>query len=261
MATRVLGSPADAEDAVQEAWLRAGAADRSEVRNTEAWLTTIVSRVCLNTLRSRAPLDADEPPDRPDDADGPEAQAVRTDVVGQALDVVLDALAPAERVAFVLHDLFGVPFDDIATVLDRTPAATRQLASRGRRRARAADPEPNPDLARRREVVAAFFAASREGDLSRLLSVLDPDVVVRPDAAALEMGSPAMAGADTVARFFDGGAAAARQMLIDGTPGAVWSHRGKVMVAFEFTVREGRVVAIDLHGDPALLDALDLDRH
>src|SRR3954466_10081031 len=225
VAHRLLGSRAEAEDAVQEAWLRGRRADGAEVDTLAGWLTRVVPRVSLNQLRSRTsrredPLD-DTPPSHlhlvPDPAD----EAVLADSVGLALLAVLDTLGPAERLAFVLHDLFDVPFDEIAPIVDRSPAAARQLASRARRRVRGA--EPRDDAARKREVVSAFLTASREGDFTALLELLHPEAVLRADAAAMAMGSDAteLHGARTIAEFLSGRAKAVRLVLIDGTPGWV----------------------------------------
>ena len=264
VAHRLLGSRAEAEDAVQEAWLRVSRAGSDEVADLGGWLTTVVARVALNQLRARAnrredPFD-DAPPARlhatADPAD-PAEEAVLADSVGLALLVVLDQLAPAERLAFVLHDLFDVPFDEIAPIVDRSPAAARQLASRARRRVRGAElPEATE---RRREVVAAFLDASRYGDFSALLELLHPEAVLRSDAVATRMGSEAeVRGATAVARFLSGRARAARLVLVDGVPGAVWSLRGTPQVVFAFTVEDGVVTAIDLLAAPGTLSGLDL---
>jgi RNA polymerase sigma-70 factor (ECF subfamily) len=288
VAYRVLGSPAEADDAVQEAWLRLSRTDTSDVANLGGWLTTVVARISLDMLRSRsarreqlwdvadaealgatpvAPVGGTRPPD-------PAAEAELADSVGLALLVVLDTLAPAERLAFVLHDLFGLPFEEIADVIDRSPAATRQLASRARRRVRASDvdleaarvadgpgaTDAASSRTRQREVVEAFLAASRGGDLARLLELLDPGVVVRSDAAAALMGSPAeLRGREAVAAMFDGRARGARLATIDGRVGAVWTLHGVPTVVFAFTVEDGRVVGIDLLADEARLDALEID--
>ncbi|SDZ07339.1 RNA polymerase sigma-70 factor, ECF subfamily [Geodermatophilus africanus] len=261
VAHRLLGSRAEAEDAVQEAWLRVSRAGTAGVENLGGWLTTVVARVALNQLRARAgrredPLD-DAPQARLHAVADPAEEAVLADSVGLALGVVLDRLAPAERLAFVLHDLFDVPFDEIAPIVDRSPAATRQLASRARRRVRAAG---LPDATeRRREVVAAFLDASRNGDFAALLALLHPEAVLRSDPVATGMGSAAeVRGATAVARFLSGRARAARLVLVDGTPGAVWSLRGTPQVVFAFTVADGAVTAIDLLADPPTLAGLEL---
>jgi RNA polymerase sigma factor (sigma-70 family) len=261
VASRLLGSRAEAEDAVQEAWLRVSRAGTAEVADLGAWLTTVVARVALNQLRARAsrredPLD-DAPPARLHAVADPAEEAVLADSVGLALLVVLDQLAPAERLAFVLHDLFDVPFDEIAPIVDRSPAAARQLASRARRRVRGAE---LPDATeRRREVVAAFLDAARNGKFSALLELLHPEAVLRSDAVATRVGSEAeVRGATAVARFLSGRARAARLVLVDGVPGAVWSLRGAPQVVFAFTVEDGVVTAIDLLAAPETLAGLDL---
>ena len=261
VAHRLLGSRAEAEDAVQEAWLRVSRTGTDDVDNLGGWLTTVVARVALNQLRARAsrredPLD-DAPPARLHAVADPAEEAVLADSVGLALLVVLDQLAPAERLAFVLHDLFDVPFDEIAPIVDRSPAAARQLASRARRRVRGAE---LPDASeRRREVVAAFLDASRNGDFSALLELLHPEAVLRSDAVAARMGAAAeVHGAAGVARFLSGRARAARLVLVDGVPGAVWSLRGTPQVVFAFTVEHGVVTAIDLLAAPETLASLDL---
>ena len=261
VATRLLGSRAEAEDAVQEAWLRVSRAGTAEVVDLGAWLTTVVARVALNQLRARTnrreePLD-DASPARLHAVADPAEAAVLADSVGLALLVVLDQLAPAERLAFVLHDLFDVPFDEIAPIVDRSPTAARQLASRARRRVRGAELPDDPE--RRREVVAAFLDASRNGDFSALLELLHPEAVLRSDAVATRMGSEAeVRGATAVARFLSGRARAARLVLVDGVPGAVWSHRGTPQVVFAVTVEDGVVTAVDLLADPGTLAGLDL---
>jgi RNA polymerase sigma factor (sigma-70 family) len=261
VASRLLGSRAEAEDAVQEAWLRVSRAGTAEVVDLGAWLTTVVARVALNQLRARAsrredPLD-DAPPARLHAVADPAEEAVLADSVGLALLVVLDQLAPAERLAFVLHDLFDVPFDEIAPIVDRSPAAARQLASRARRRVRGAE---LPDATeRRREVVAAFLDAARNGEFSALLGLLHPEAVLRSDAVATRMGGEAeVRGATAVARFLSGRARAARLVLVDGVPGAVWSLRGTPQVVFAFTVEDGVVTAIDLLAAQETLAGLDL---
>jgi RNA polymerase sigma factor (sigma-70 family) len=269
VAYRMLGSLSEADDAVQETWLRLARTDISEVTNLGGWLTTVVGRICLNMLRSRGtraelPLDTHVPDPivSPAEGVGPEDQALLADAIGLALLVVLNTLNPAERLAFVLHDMFAVAFDEIALIVDRTPAATRQLASRARRRVQDAAPEPDADLARQREVVEAFFAASRAGDFDALVAVLDPDVVLRADGGA---GRPAFS---TIIR---GGVAVASQArtakqlapfvkhaLINGTPGAVIAPRDQVVSIMSFVVRGGRITEIHVLGDPQRLRALDL---
>lgn len=272
VAARLLGSPAEADDAVQDAWLRASRADRSDVANLGGWLTTIVARVCLTLLQSRrarteVPLDDEV---RPHIADSdPERDAILADAVGGALLVVLDTLAPAERLAFVLHDLFAVPFDEVARVLDRTPVATRQLASRARRRVAGAEAGPT-DRARAQGVVQAFLAASREGKFADLLTVLDPDVVLRADAdavraatAAAAHGAPALAhelrGAAAVAQVFSGRAQAAQPALIDGLPGLVWAPGGDVRAVFDLLIHDGRVVAIEMLTQPDVVRHFEIE--
>src|SRR6516164_513281 len=261
MAYRMLGSLSDADDAVQEGWLRAAGAGSDDVANLEGWLTTIVARVCLDMLRSRK--SRREEPLSPDDAavDGPEQEAMLADSVGLAMLVVLDTLPPAERVAFVLHDTFGLPFGEIAAITGRTPASARQLASRARRRIQGSE-RPRPRLARQREEAQAFMAAARGGDLATLIEVLDPDVVLRADAAASPSGRPVtIRGAAAVAG--GAGAAAARARygrvaLINGTPGLVMAPRGQLVLALAFTYSGDKISQIDVIADPARLDALDL---
>jgi RNA polymerase sigma-70 factor (ECF subfamily) len=290
VALRMLGSPTDADDAVQEAWIRLNRSDRSEVANLGGWLTTVVARVSLDMLRSRAArredawdaelaeLVAESRDPRLSgtarQAPDPAEEAELADSVGLALLVVLETLAPAERLAFVLHDLFGLPFEEIADIIDRSPAATRQLASRARRRVRSAEVDlsdevvtppaepavPSPDRARQREVVSAFLAASRGGDFTRLLELLDPDVVVRSDAAAVAMGSPAQVlGPAAVAEMFNGRARGARLAVVGDRIGAVWALHGIPKVAFAFTVKDGRVAGIELLADEAWLQDVEID--
>ncbi len=266
VAHRMLGSLGEADDAVQEAWLRLARADTGDVENLGGWLTTVVGRVCLDLLRARRsrreePLEAhlpDQIVSRADRAD-PEHEALLADSVGLALLVVLDTLAPAERLAFVLHDLFGVPFDEIAPIVGRTPTAAKMLASRARRRVQGAATVPDTDLARQNAVVDAFLAASRGGDFEALLAILDPDVVLRADHAAVRAGaSPEVRGAAAVAETFSGRAQATRPALVNGAVGAVWAPGGRPRVVFGFTIRRGKVVAIDLVADPDRLRQLDL---
>ncbi|HEX2313218.1 MAG TPA: RNA polymerase sigma factor SigJ [Thermomonospora sp.] len=267
VAYRMLGSLSEAEDAVQEAWLRLSRSDTRDVDNLAGWLTTVVGRVCLDMLRSRTsrreePLDLRLPDpivSRPDAVD-PEDAALLADSVGLALLVVLETLAPAERLAFVLHDLFGVPFDEIAPIVGRSPAAARQLASRARRRVQGAAPVPDPDLGRQREVVDAFLTAARGGDFEALVSVLDPDVVARSDAGAMRPAA-VLRGAETVARqalTFARIADVARPALINGAAGVVAAVEGRPMSVMAFTVRDGRITAIDILADPERLERLDL---
>ena len=262
----MLGSAGEAHDAVQEAWIRLSRSDAAAIENLGAWLTTVVSRLCLNVLQARrarpeVPLDADAPEPATTDAEGtdPEHEALLADSIGLALLVVLDTLAPAERVAFVLHDMFGVPFEDIAAIVGRNPPAARQLASRARRRVRREDA---PGATRRLEqarLVDAFLAAARAGEFEQLLAVLDPDVVLRADAAGVAMGAaPELRGAPAVAGF-SRRARGARPALLGGAPAAVWMPGGELRVVYAFTVRDEAIVAIDLIADPERLTTLDLD--
>ena len=300
VAYRMLGSASEADDAVQESWLRLSRAGTDGVENLGGWLTTIVARVSLNMLRSRT-LRREEPIDAPltgqqaaEPAGGtdPEHEAVLADSVGLALLVVLDTLPPAERLAFVLHDMFAVPFEEIAPIVERSPAATRQLASRARRRVQEArlqearaqeartqeqgsggpDAERQPgEISRRRDVVAAFLAASREGEFDALLTMLDPGIVLRADAAAAKMGANSadaaagrmgadgrMSGARAVAGFFSGRAAAVRPALIDGVPGGVWTLRGETRVVFAFSITGSTITAIELIADPEHIARLEV---
>jgi len=260
VAYRMLGSSAEADDAVQETWLRLSRAGVGGVENLGGWLTTIVARVSLNMLRSRTlrreePIDppaTGQPVAPPPNGTDPEHEAVLADSVGLALLVVLDTLTPAERLAFVLHDMFAVPFEEIAPIVERSPVATRQLASRARRRVQEAGPgDPPGEISRRREVVAAFLAAAREGDFDALLTMLDPDIVLRADTAAAQMGADAEAiGPRAVAGIFSGRAKALRPALIDGAPGAVWTYRGETRVVFAFTFTGGTITAIEQIADP-----------
>jgi RNA polymerase sigma factor (sigma-70 family) len=267
VAYRMLGSVPEADDALQEAWLRIRDQDPANVENMQAWLTTIVGRVCLNMLRSRRSRPEELSVHVPNPVvsfaqdDDPEHEALLAESVGLALLVVLDTLSPAERLAFVLHDIFGVPFADIATALDRSEAAAQQLASRARRRVRGA-PEPDPDLARQREVVDAFFAASRDGDFDALIAVLDPNVELRIDGGALrEQDSLVLRGAEAVA----GHAATYAKLypfvtpaLVNGAGGAVVAPRGRLFSVMAFTVANGKISQIDALLDPDRLARLDL---
>jgi RNA polymerase sigma-70 factor (ECF subfamily) len=264
VAYRMLGSHTEADDAVQESWLRLTRADSAEVDNLSGWLTTVVARVCLDVLRSRKlrredPLEGDDVYDAGTDLNAADREMQLADSIGPALLVVLETLAPSERIAFVLHDLFGVSFDEIAGIVGKSPAAARQLASRARRRVHGTDAVPDAGRARQRELVGAFLAASRAGDFQALLSMLDPDVVLRSDPFAAKMGATAEAlGAEVVARTVSGRAHAARLALLDGVAGAIWSQNGKPRVAFVFTVEGGKITAIDLRADPAQLASLDV---
>jgi RNA polymerase sigma-70 factor (ECF subfamily) len=261
VAYRMLGSLTEADDAVQDTWLRLSRSGAGEVENLGGWLTTIVARVCLNMLRARRvrreeslEVHLPDPVISPEGELQPEEEAVLADSVGLALLVVLDTLAPAERLAFVLHDMFALPFEEIATMLGRTPAA-RQLASRARRRVKGADiPAPDPDLARQRAVVDAFFAAARGGDFDALVALLDPDVVLRADFGARHpAASRAIRGAAAVARQALLGANPAAHLhpaLVNGAAGVVVTVRGRPMNVMGFTVAEGKIVAIDVIADP-----------
>ena len=269
VAYRLLGSPEDAEDAVQEAWVRLQRSDTSDVVNLDGWLTTVVARISLDMLRSRSSR-REQLNDQPGEPEGyastlapatapnPADQAELADTVGLALFVVLDRLSPSERIAFVLHDLFAVSFDEIAPVIGTTSAAARQLASRARRRLRAAE-ESEGDVAAQRAVVDAFLAAARGGDLTTLLRLLAPDVVLDVDAAAAQTGAVRLVGADDVAGQFAGRARVAQTALVDGAVGAVWSVGGRPRIVFDFVVRGGRVAAITLLADPDTLEGMDLE--
>jgi RNA polymerase sigma-70 factor (ECF subfamily) len=249
---------------VQEAWLHLSRAGASGVANLGGWLTTVVARVCLDMLRARTarreePLGAHLPEPRGTDGGNPEDEVLLADSVGLALLVVLDTLSPAERLAFVLHDIFAVPFDEIAPIVGRSPTAARQLASRARRRVRGAGPVPAADQARRRALVAAFLAASRAGDFKALLAALSPDVVLRADAAAVRAGAAReVHGAAAVAETFAGRARFAQPALVNGAPGAVWAPGGRPRVVFGFTITDETIVAIDILADPEHLRGLDL---
>ncbi|MFH8789841.1 sigma-70 family RNA polymerase sigma factor [Streptomyces roseoverticillatus] len=272
VAYRMLGSLAEADDAVQEAWLRLDRTDASEIDNLGGWLTTVVGRICLNLLRSREqrredPLEIRIPDpviSREEGAAGadPEQEALLVDSVGLAMLVVLQSLAPAERLAFVLHDMFHVPFDDIAPLIEKTTAATRQLASRARRRVQGAAPAPDPDLARQRAAVDAFFAAARDGDFEALVSVLDPDVVLRSDGGTARTGlSVLIRGARTVAaQATSWGKLSpfARPALINGMAGVVVVPQKRPVSVMAFTVVEGRITTIEVLADPQRLGQLDL---
>ncbi|MGO9496625.1 MAG: sigma-70 family RNA polymerase sigma factor [Solirubrobacteraceae bacterium] len=267
VAYRMLGSLSEADDAVQDAWIRLSRADRSEVENLGAWLTTVVARVALNMLRSRKtrreqPLDVHVPDPIIDSADGtdPEHEALLADSVGLALLVVLETLTPAERLAFVLHDMFAVPFEQIATIVERSPDATRQLASRARRRVRGTAPLPDADLGAQWQVVDAFIAAAREGDFDALVAVLDPDVVLRADAGLTGL-SRHVSGATTVAGqalMWSRVDLSLRRALINGAAGMVSLRQGRPFSVGAFIVRNGRIVEIDILADPERVSQLDL---
>lgn len=267
VAYRMLGSVTEADDALQEAWLRTRDQDPTSVENMRAWLTTIVGRVCLNMLRSRRSRREDlsghvpDPMVSFDESADPESEALLADSVGLAMLVVLDALTPAERLAFVMHDVFGMPFADIATALDRSEAAAQQLASRARRRVRGA-PEPDPDLVRQRQVVDAFFAASREGDFDGLVALLHPDVELRIDGGTLRAeaslvlrGAEAVAGhTATYSKLYP----FVRPALVNGAAGAVVAPHGRLFSVMAFTVTNGKITQIDALLDPERLARLDL---
>ncbi len=267
VAYRILGSLSETDDAVQETWLRLERTDAEQIESIEGWLTTVVARICLNMLRSRRtrgeqPLDGFLPEpiiDNPVAGTDPEHEALLADSVGIALQVVLDTLGPAERLAFVLHDMFAVPFEEIAAMIDRSPEATRQLASRARRRVRETAPAPDPDLTRQRAVVDAYFAAAREGDLDALVAVPDPDVVLRAhrrDGDPLELNGAAQVarGAMSARRF----APYVRPALINGTAGAVAFDGEQPFAVLAFTVVDDRAVTIDVFNDPELVARLDI---
>jgi RNA polymerase sigma factor (sigma-70 family) len=270
VAYRMLGSLAEADDAIQDAWLRVSRADTSEIENLGAWLTTVVARVALNMLRSRRahreqPLDVHVPDPIVDPADGtdPEHEALLADSVGLALLVVLETLNPAERIAFVLHDMFAVPFEQIGPIVERSPEATRQLASRARRRVRGTAPLPDADLDTQWEVVNAFLAAAREGDFEGLLAVLDPNVVLRADAGVTGL-SRRVQGAEVVARQAGGWARAhagltVRRALVNGAAGLVSERDGKAFSVGAFTIRGRKIVECDFLVDPERLARLDLE--
>ena len=269
VAFRMLGSLSEADDAVQESWLRLSRTGATGIENLSAWLTTVVARVCLNMLRSRKsrreePLEAQAPRLVPpyDDGTDPEHEAILADSVGLALLVVLETLTPAERLAFVLHDTFAMPFDEIAPLVGRSPAAARQLASRARRRVRGSAAVPRTDLDRQRKVVDAFLAASRGGDFEALLAVLDPDVTFRIDAAAAAPAGPRLIrGAETVARSAMAYAMRGRfaqPALVNGNVGVVLAPRGRLFGVGIITVRDGRILEAELVADPERLRGLEI---
>jgi len=264
VAYRMLGSVHEADDAVQEAWLRLGRPGASGVENLSGWLTTVVARVCLDMMRAKKAKRENPLDEVPADAfvataGDPERDALLGDSVGLALLVVLETLTPAERVSFVLHDLFAVPFEDIAPIVGRSPAAARQLASRARRRVRGAEATNEPDRLRQRAIVEAFLGASRGGDLGALVALLDPDVVFSADDAAVRMGAEAkVRGADAVAGTFAGRARVAQPAIVDGIPGAVWLAGGVPRVVFRFTIDRDRITTIELVADPERIQELDL---
>lgn len=277
IAQRILGSAAEADDALQESWLRISRTDVAGVANLDGWLTTVVARVCLDALKWRESRREELTPDDPRreivaaaPGERPEEEALLADSIGVALLILLDALPPAERVAFVLHDTFDVPFDDIAAIVGRTPEAARQLASRARRRVRGASAGRDAVTQRKDELVRAFLAASRAGNFSALLALLDPGATLRVDAAVVAMGGAAywenaglqggIKGPDAVARMFSGRARAAQPAFIDGEPGAVWMHEGELRVAFRFMITDDHIAAIDLIADRATLAQSVIER-
>ena len=266
VAYRMLGSLHEADDAVQEAWLRLSRSGAGGVENLGGWLTTVVARVCLDMRRARR-SSREEPLDTylasslvsPAAGSDPEHEVLLADSVGLAMLAVLDTLAPAERLAFVLHDMFAVPFDEIAQIAGRSPTAARQLASRARRRVQGVVAVPDGDQTRQRVVVEAFLAAARCGDFTALLELLDPGVVLRADHAAVEAGAAAeVRGARAVAETFSGRARVAQPALVNGVAGAVWAPAGRPRVVFSFTMKAGKIVEIALVADPTRLSQLDL---
>jgi RNA polymerase sigma-70 factor (ECF subfamily) len=265
VAYRMLGSLSEADDAVQEAWLRLSRSDASAIENLNGWLTTVVARLCLDMLRSRKSrreesIEANaQPAARRTGGTDPETEVALADSVGLALLVVLETLAPAERLAFVLHDMFDMPFDEIASIVERSPEAARQLASRARRHVQGTATLPDADLKRQREVVDAFLAASRRGDFVALLAVLDPDVVVRMDRAVPAGAPTELHGAAAVAqRAIKAGAGAARPALVNGAVGVVVAPRGHLLMVLNFTVHSKKIVAIDVVAAPERLREIDL---
>jgi RNA polymerase sigma-70 factor, ECF subfamily len=269
VAYRMLGTQTEAEDAVQEAFVRLMRGGADGVDNFAGWLTTIVGRVCLDMLRERkarheVPVDAEL--EALPAVDNPEAEKLIADSIGAAMLVVLETLTPAERVAFVLHDLFNISFEQIAPVVGRSPTAARQLASRGRRRVQGAPVSPEADRARQREIISAFLAASQTGDFSALLAILDPDVVLRADAGAVEASAranvpgvaPEVRGRDAVANIFRGRARAAQLALVDGYSGLVFAPGGRPRVVVEFAIENDRIAEISMVGEPERITALDL---
>jgi RNA polymerase sigma factor (sigma-70 family) len=272
VAYRMLGTIDESDDAVQEAWLRLSRTDSAAVENLGGWLTTVVGRVCLDMLRARRsrPVDYADSwlPEPVAAAEGagsdPEQQALIADAVGLALLVVLEALSPTERLAFVLHDMFAVPFDEIAAIVDRSPAAARQLASRARRRVQGAAPQPDADPREQREVVDAFLAAAREGDFDRLIAVLDPDVIFRLDAGRdSPLARPALRGSEAVAEAIVARgtpfAPLARRALVNGSPGALVERGGHIFAVANIVVRDGRIAEVDIVVDPDKLQHVSVD--
>ena len=266
VARRILGSGSEAEDAIQETWLRFSRTDAHTVDNLGGWLTTVAARICLDMLRTRKSRREEPEADAASVAEhhtppvDPEQDARAADAVGIALMVVLDRLAPAERVAFVLHDLFDVPFEDIARIVDRSPVAARQLASRARRRVQGAGRTADDERGADRRLVEAFLAASRQGDVAGLIAVLDPEMVYRADAAAVKLGSPPeLRGAEAVAAMFKGRAQAATPVLIDGMVGARVAPQGRLLLVLRPTILDGKIVGVEAVADPASLADLRID--
>ncbi len=275
LAFRMLGATGEAEDAVQEAWLRLAKVDGSSIQNLGSWLTTVVARVCLDLLRRRKVRNEEEldelalEPVADDGEANPEREALLAESVGQAMLLVLDRLAPAERVAFVLHDMFDLPFSDIATILERSEESVRQLASRGRRRVQAARGDDPPGSQGKREIVEAFLTASRQGDFSALLRLLDPQVILRADLVAVKTAAanqsnqapvlaPEVIGAQAVAKAFKGRARGARLVYADGEPEAAWIHEGTVRALFVFTTKAARITSIRVVMEPVALSAIKI---
>ncbi|MBR0754913.1 sigma-70 family RNA polymerase sigma factor [Bradyrhizobium jicamae] len=263
VAYRMLGSTAEVDDAVQETWLRLSRTDAAAVDNLGGWLTTVIARICLDMLRARKsrreePMGPHVPEPLADNAN--ERESEMADSVGAALLVVLETLAPAERLAFVLHDMFAVPFEEIAPIVGRTPAAARQLASRARRRVQGTPPAPDADLGGQRRIVEAFLAASRNGDFEGLLAVLDPDVVVRADHTAQRLGSlPVIRGAAAVAEAFKGRAQAARPAMVDGELGVAVIFGGRLRIVLRVTISGERIAAIEATADPSQIETFDVE--
>jgi RNA polymerase sigma-70 factor (ECF subfamily) len=271
VAYRMLGSLTEAEDAVQETWIRLSRSDRDSIDNLGGWLTTVLSRVCLGMLRSRRTRPEEPPqPDEPEpELAGPEEEAVLADTMGPALLLVLETLTPSERLAFVLHDLFAVPFENIAPIVGRSPAAARQLASRARRRVQGSDEMQSGDRRRQQEVVEAFLAASRRGEFEALIRMLDPEAVLRADRAAVQAAAanrdqgapllePEVRGARAVAMALSGRATAARLALVDGVPGAVWAPGGRPRAVFAFRLVGSTITEIEIVTDPSVVAALQV---
>jgi RNA polymerase sigma factor (sigma-70 family) len=264
VAHRMLGSASEADDAVQEAWLRLSRSDATEIANLGGWLTTVVARVSLDMLRARgsrrhAPGELADLAERSAEGEGPEQEALLADAVGEALLVVLDTLSPAERLAFVLHDVFAVPFYEIGAIVGRSPNAAKQLASRARHKVQGYETVPDAEPARQRAVVDAFLAASRAGEFDALVALLDPDVVLEADPAAVRMGSPQeVRGADAVAAVFSGRAQGAQPAVIDGAVGMVWVLKGTLKVAWDVAIEHGKIVHIEMLAATETLDDLDL---